>query len=305
MNILHIKYAVEVARQGSFSKAADALLIAQPNISRSIKELEEDLGVTLFSRSAKGVSLTPEGEEFIGYAKGILRQIDAVEELYKSDCRAKQRFSVSAPCSAYVSAAFAEFSCGLTDDCASVSYRETSSYTTINDVVGNTCDLGIVRYAQGNEKLFKALLEEKRLASESVAEFLPVLLMSRENPLAEKADVTSADLASLTEITHSDMLFGLSSGQKAGREAQDKRISVSDRATAYELLSQNTSSFLRTVPLSDIQLEKYGLVQRRCCDDHFVYKDELIYRKGYRLTSLDIGFVTALNRIKVKFKGIK
>ena len=82
MNILHIKYAVEVARLGSLNKAAETLLIAQPNISRSIKELEGDLGITIFNRSAKGMVLTPEGEEFIGFAKNILKQIDDVEKLY-------------------------------------------------------------------------------------------------------------------------------------------------------------------------------------------------------------------------------
>ena len=74
MNILHMKYAYEVARAGSPAKAAETLLIAQPNISRSIKEPEADIGITIFNRSAKGMALTPEGEEFIGYAEGILRQ---------------------------------------------------------------------------------------------------------------------------------------------------------------------------------------------------------------------------------------
>ena len=76
MNILHIKYALEVARLGSLNKAAESLLTAQPNISRSIKELEADLGITIFNRSAKGMELTPEGEEFMSYAKEILKQIE-------------------------------------------------------------------------------------------------------------------------------------------------------------------------------------------------------------------------------------
>ena len=76
MNILHMKYAVEVAKVGSLNKAAETLLIAQPNISRSIKELEADLGITIFDRTSKGMFLTPEGENFIGYAKNILKQIE-------------------------------------------------------------------------------------------------------------------------------------------------------------------------------------------------------------------------------------
>ena len=71
MNILHMKYAVEVAKLGSLNKAAETLMIAQPNISRSIKELEADLGITIFQRSAKGMFLTPDGEEFINHARDV------------------------------------------------------------------------------------------------------------------------------------------------------------------------------------------------------------------------------------------
>ena len=74
MNILHMKYAVEVAKLGSLNKAAETLMIATPNISRSIKELEADLGITIFQRSAKGVALTPDGEEFLDYATDILNR---------------------------------------------------------------------------------------------------------------------------------------------------------------------------------------------------------------------------------------
>ena len=68
MNLLHIKYALEVAKSGSLSKASEVLLIAPPNISRSIKDLEADLGITIFDRTTKGMELTPEGEVFLKYA---------------------------------------------------------------------------------------------------------------------------------------------------------------------------------------------------------------------------------------------
>ena len=110
MNIIHMKYAVEVARIGSINKAAEELLIAQPNLSRSIKELEADLGITIFSRTSKGMTLTPEGEEFIGYARKILDQIDDVESIYRKGVPKKQKFSISVPRASYISEAFAEFS---------------------------------------------------------------------------------------------------------------------------------------------------------------------------------------------------
>ena len=97
MNILHMKYAVEVAKLGSLNKAAETLMIAQPNISRSIKELEADLGITIFKRSAKGMVLTPYGEEFMYYAQDILNRIERMELSYKDGSHKKRKFSISVP----------------------------------------------------------------------------------------------------------------------------------------------------------------------------------------------------------------
>ena len=82
MNLMHIKYAVEVANEGSINKAAEKLYVGQPNLSRAIKELEASLGVKIFERSAKGMGLTSDGETFIRYAKTILRQVDEVESIF-------------------------------------------------------------------------------------------------------------------------------------------------------------------------------------------------------------------------------
>ena len=95
MNLSHLKCAVEVARAGSLSKASETLLIAAPNISRSIKELEESIGITIFDRTSSGMILTAEGEEFITFAGEILAQIEQVENYYKEDFNKKQKFSIS------------------------------------------------------------------------------------------------------------------------------------------------------------------------------------------------------------------
>ena len=152
MNILHMKYAVEVAKMGSLNKASESLYVALPNISRSIKELEADLGIAIFDRSAKGVTLTPEGEEFISYAKGILKQIEHVESLYKEGSPKKQKFSISVPRACYISEAFSEFSKMLTKDAAEIFYKETNSQRTINNILNHDYKLGIIRYAENYDK---------------------------------------------------------------------------------------------------------------------------------------------------------
>ena len=92
MNIQYLKYAVEVARIGSISRAAEELYIAQPNLSRAIKELEKDLGITIFDRNSKGMTLTHDGERLVEYGKAILRQINEVETRSRGRRTRKSRF---------------------------------------------------------------------------------------------------------------------------------------------------------------------------------------------------------------------
>ena len=109
MNILHMKYAVEVARCGSINRAAEILMITQPNVSRAIKELESELGIQIFQRTSKGMILTPDGEGFVCYAQAILKQIDEVEMLYKNGPQQKQKFSIAVPRASYIADAFVKF----------------------------------------------------------------------------------------------------------------------------------------------------------------------------------------------------
>ena len=305
MNILHMKYAVEVARLGSLNKAAEALMIAQPNISRSIKELEADLGITIFQRSAKGMMLTPEGEEFMDYAKDILHRINKIEQSYRDGSRKKRRFSISVPRACYISAALTEFSNGLGDTDVEIYYKETNSKKTIKKILDNEYKLGIIRYSEGYDKYYKTMLEEKGLACELIAEFSYVLIMSRENPLASKESITYDDLTSYIEIAHADHYVPSLSMSKVFREELPdnigQRIFVFERASQFDLLSENAKTFMWVSPTPDKMLERYGLVQRVCEGNKKVYKDVLIYHKDYKLTKLDRDFITALCDAKRKF----
>lgn len=305
MNILHMKYAVEVARLGSLSKASETLIIAQPNISRSIKELEADLGITIFNRSAKGMVLTPEGEEFINYAQSILKQIDEVDMLYKHGAPKKQKFSVSVPRACYISAAFAEFSKCLSDDPAEIFYKETNSQRTINNVLNRDYKLGIIRYAENYDRAFKEMLEEKGLSYEMISEFSYVLLMSRDNPLASRETVVSDDLVPYIEIAHADPYvpsMPLSKVVKEElRDSIQRRIFIFERASQFDLLSENPETFMWVSPAPSEVLDRYGLVQKKCEDNKKIYKDVLIFRNGYKLSPLDKQFITELCESKRKY----
>ena len=297
-----MKYAVEIAKTGSINKAAEVLLVAQPNLSRSIKSLEADLGITIFDRSAKGMMLTPEGERFIGYARNILSQIDQVEELYRSDIRRTQRFSISGPRASYISDAFARFSLTVGLDPAEMFYKETNSMRVINNILTHDYRLGILRYAEMYDRYFHDMLEEKELTGELITEFRYVLLMRADSSLAKKEKLCQADLRDHIEIAHADPFVPNMPITEVKRtelpDNVERRIFVFERASQFDLLSENPDTFMWVSPAPQKLLDRYGLVQRECSDNFKQYKDVLIHRKNYQLTDLDQRFIVELSRSK-------
>lgn len=305
MNILHMKYAYEVAKAGSLSKASENLLIAVPNISRSIKELEADLGITIFDRTTKGMTLTLDGEEFMSYAKSILGQIDEVEKIYRESTEKKKKFSISVPRANYISEAFVDFTNSLGKSPVEVFYKETNSQRTIHNLTERDYMLGIIRYAENYDKYFEAMMKEKNLKGELVTSFTYSLIMSADNPLAKKENITFNDLVDYIEIAHADPFVpSLPLSRVVKEELPDninRRIFIFERASQVDLLSKNKETFMWVSPTSPEILERYNLVQRKCADNTKIYKDVLIYKNGYKLTPLDKQFISALNKTKRKY----
>lgn len=304
MNLLHMKHALEVAKTGSLSKASEVLLIASPNISRSIKELETDLGITIFDRTPNGMKLTAQGEEFMNFAKGILGQIDEVEKFYKTGAPKKQKFSISVPRACYISEAFAEFSKTLSKEPAEIFYKETNSQRTIHNMLNHDYRLGIIRYAENYDKYFKTMLEEKGFQYELVTEFTYSLVMSKQSSLAQKEEITFEDLTNYIEIAHADPYVPSMPISKVVKEELpnniDRRIFIFERASQFDLLSLNPETFMWVSSASESLLERYNLVLKKCPDNKKVYKDLLIYKKGYKLSKLDRQFITQLGESKKK-----
>lgn len=303
MNILHLKYALEVEKTRSISKAAENLYMGQPNLSRAIKELEESLGITIFKRTTKGISLTPHGEEFMQYAKKIISQIDEVEAMYKNGKVDKQTFSVSVPRASYISCAFTEFARKIDPKrSAEIFYKETNSMKAINNILQADYKFGIIRYQTTFEQYFHNLLYEKGLTSEVIWEFSYVAAMSKHNPLASKETIELSDLKDYIEIAHADPYvpsLPLIDSKKAElSEFVDKRIFVFERGSQMDLLSQVHNTFMWVSPTPQRLLDIYELVEKPCPANTKKYKDVLIYRQGYRFTDLDKNFIDEIGKNK-------
>ena len=299
MNILHMKYAVEVAKRGSLNKAAEALLCAQPNISRSIKELENDLGITLFRRSAKGMEPTPEGAEFLFYAQSILKQIDEVETLYKNGGVRQHRLSVCTPCADYVLDAVMD--CG---DTVEIVRHGRDPENIADRVICGCCDLGIARCEIGSKRVLEKNFGEKGLTAEEIALFSCFLTVSKDSPLANADSIGAHDLNKLTEVARGDLQFSRSMPSESKGSGSPDQILIMDRSMRFEFLSRNANAFSKEAPASQKTLERYGLIQKEYTPEKKHLVDLLIYKKGYRPTENEVRFVAALRSRASQFINI-
>ncbi len=298
MNLIQLKYVVETARVGSMSRAARNLFVAQPNLSRAVRDLEEELGITVFSRSANGVALTPDGEEFLHYARDIVEKTEGVENYYKVRQPITRRFSICVPRSGYVAAAFVEFTAQLEGSGYELYYKETDTYDTLREVLNGTCDLGIIRYDSRYDHYFRTMLEERSLDFTDIRSFRYKVAVSRMSRIAGLGAVRHSDLEGLYEIAHRNAFFSefplsIVQEKEAHRDTRN-RIYVFDRSSQFELLSGNPMTYMWVSPMPDSVPEMYGLVLMDCPDNVSEYRDVMIKRRKYEPSPLDRLFLERL-----------
>ncbi len=298
MNTLHFKYAVEVERTGSITQAADNLYMAQPNLSKAIKELEDTLGIEVFKRTSKGMVPTKKGAAFLIYAKKILAQLDEVESLCRPDNEGRQRFNISIPRVSYIAKAITRFVQTL--DALreiDVNIQETNSINAIRNISEGRFNLGIIRYKTDYENYFLDFLAQNDIKHETVWEFDYMAVMSEKHPLAHNKEIRFEDFSKYIEIAHGDTnvpYLHEDIRKNAESEQGKKVIYVYERCSQFDLLVHVPGTYMWVSPIPDEFLKLYGLVQRRCYAPNNRCKDLLIYSKGYPFSELDKRFVNKL-----------
>ncbi|MDR1060946.1 MAG: LysR family transcriptional regulator [Clostridiales bacterium] len=325
MNLQYLRYALEVEKAGSISKAAENLFMNQPNLSKAIKELEAMIGVTLFMRTTKGVSsVTEDGRVFIEYAKNILFQLDDMKAHFQAAGAKRDTFRLSIPRASYIAEAFTAFIDGLSGAGGfCVSFQETNSMMAINSVVRDGYDLGVIRYRAQYEKYFLSLLQEEGLEHREVLKADSVIIMSAQNALAGKPVLALSDLSDMIEITNDDFAMprhlsrlsqqphgadgangagganGASGANGAdGAPQSGKRIFVFERGSQFDLLARIPKTFMWVSPMPRDVLARNALVQKSCAARDIGFKDVLIYRRGHAFGALERAFLDSLERAK-------
>lgn len=301
MNLLHLKYAVEVEKTGSITQAAENLFMGQPNLSKAIKELEASIGFLIFKRTSKGVVATPEGAEFLKQARAILAQMEALEAKYHPNRDDRVSFRVCIPRASYIAYAFANFVKRLDSGKGmEINFRETSSVETVNCVSRGEFDIGIIRYSVQYEKYFMNMLVEKGLQFSPICSFEKVILMEKHHLLAGQETVSKADLAPYIEIAHGDHAVPYLSFAEMREEepASERTIRIYERGSQFCLLKRVPDAYMWVSPMPGEVLDRHGLVQRRCIDVHAAHRDLMVCQKGHRLTAREREFLEEVQAVR-------
>ena len=238
ITLQQLTYFIEVAAEGSITGAAELLYVAQPTMSAAMKDLESRVGRTLLSRSARGVTLTEEGAEFLGYARQVVEQMSLLEQRYLGQPPSRRLLGVSAQHYSFVVEAFIRMVQAGDAEQYEFSLRETRTWDIIEDVRTLRSELGVLFRNDFNRKVIDKLLRDSGLVFHPLFDAVPHIFISRQNPLAARDRVTLDDLTDLPRLTFDQ---GANNSFYFAEEILSTRsskrdIRVSDRATIFNLM---------------------------------------------------------------------
>ncbi|MEH6818805.1 MAG: LysR family transcriptional regulator [Dietzia psychralcaliphila] len=238
ITLQQLHYFIEVAAEGSITGAAELLYVAQPTMSASMKDLENRVGRTLLVRSARGVTLTDEGAEFLGYARQVVEQMSLLEQRYLGQPPSRRLLGVSAQHYSFVVEAFIRMVRSGEAEQYEFSLRETRTWDIIEDVRTLRSEVGVLYRNDFNRKVIDKLLRDSGLVFHPLFAAVPHIFISRQNPLASRERVTLDDLADLPRLTFdqgANNSFYFAEEILSTRSSR-KEIRVSDRATIFNLM---------------------------------------------------------------------
>ena len=262
MNIQQIRYVLEVADSASMREASTRLFITQPALSASIRDLEEELGVQLFERTNKGITLTDAGREFVIDAKKAVGQYEILEERYLSRDGERKRFSVSTQ---HYNFAIKAFTNVLRDNDPGryvFSIHETRTRDVLEDVRTMASEVGIVSFSGSNEGVFRKLFKEYRLIFTPLMRRDTYVYVWKDHPLADRSEVSLEELSDYPCVAFDqsdDSRYYLSEEAMADYDFK-KLIRSDDRATTMELIADLRGYSIGSGMLSGDDVILKGLV---------------------------------------------
>lgn len=195
MTLQQLHYVITISETGSMNSAAELLYVAQPSLTGAVKELEKELGITIFHRSGRGVSLTNEGLEFITYARQVYYQYETLMGKYGKSGKRKKKFGVSAQHYSFAVKSFVETVKQYDAEKYDFAIRETTTKDVIDDVITSKSEIGILYLSDFNRKAIEKILKRNELEFHSLTECDAYVYMWKGHPLASRESVGFDELA--------------------------------------------------------------------------------------------------------------
>lgn len=238
MKLQQLVYATKVAECGNITEASRRLYVSQPSITSAIRDLEAEMGVTIFERSNRGVVVTEEGETFLGYARQVLEQAELLEERYKGEARQVPHFSVSCQHYSFAVNAFVDVIRQFDADRYDFTIREEQTHEIIEDVAHLKSELGILYLSSRNREVILKMLAKSELEFTPLFRAEPHVFVCSSHPLAGSTSVTLDDLREYPYLSYEqgDYNSFYFSEEILHTLDRDKNIRVRDRATLFNLL---------------------------------------------------------------------
>ena len=305
MTLQQLRYLIAIASHGSISAAAHTLYVSQSSLSVAVRDIERETGVTIFERSNRGITLTSDGVELLGYARQVVEQADLMAQRYSGrgdGGNQAQRLAITSQHYAFVVEAFLEVAEEYEGDAYNFSLRETRTAEVIEDVRDFRSDLGVLYLSSFNESVIGHALDDANLSFNLLFSAQPHIFVSASHPLAERTEVTLDDLAAWPryafEQGNANSFFYAE--EPFAELPHGKRIAVSDRGTLSNLLAHHDGYTISTgmlssemhtgiasVPLATKELMRVGYIvhnERQLSDLAQRYIEKLsLFVEGYQI----------------------
>lgn len=303
MTLTQLNYAITVANANSMNEAARSLFISQPSLSAAIKDLEEEIGVELFRRTNRGISVTPEGEEFIGYARQVVEQYRLIETKYVNKEQEKKKFSVSMQHYTFAVNAFVEMVKQFGMDKYEFAVHETKTYEVIADVKDYKSEIGILYINDFNRQVLMKLFREYNLEFHELLECRIYVYMWKGHPLAKKKEIALEELEeypclSFEQGNYNSFYFA----EEVLSTYEYKRlIKANDRATLLNLMvGLNGYTLCSGIICEDLNGSDYCAVKLKSDE---VMTIGYLMRKGTGISKLGQKYLEEISKYKDKALG--
>lgn len=303
MTLTQLRYALTVANAKSMNEAAKQLFISQPSLSAAIRDLEEEIGIEVFRRSNKGAYLTPEGEEFIGYASQVVDQYKLIEAKYVDKETVKKKFGVSTQHYTFAVNAFVEMVRQFGMEEYEFAIRETKTYEVIEDVKNFKSEIGILYLNDFNQKILHKLFSEYGLEFHPILDCHIYVYMWKGHPLADKEELMLEELEdypclAFEQGNNNSFYFA---EEVLSTYHYKQLIRANDRATLLNLMvGLNGYTLCSGIICEELNGSDYCAVRLRSDESMTI---GYLSRKGVTISSLGKKYIEELSKYKDKALG--